>query len=285
VVVFSAVARFCARRLAGRASTEPLFVARHQLRALMEISERGAGDPVFDRIRIERAIRFPDTSVGERMVPAGEMVAVPHDAPMEVAIETVQRSGYTTLPVYEGNVSNVVGTVTLGPWDVMEPGAREIPLAERLEPPAYVSPHQSLEEMISVLRARRDGMAVVVDEYGTAMGIITSEDVMEAVVGEIDVGFEWAASRERGEREYEQIGEGAYRMDGRLSISEVNDLLGLDLPTTEYHTVGGLIGSRLRRLARTGDAVVVDGYRFVVEETTERSIRRVRVVPSGGDPR
>jgi CBS domain containing-hemolysin-like protein len=122
-------------------------------------------------------------------------------------------------------------------------------------------------------------MALVVDEFGSASGIITLEDVVETVVGPIEAGYtaETPLARERGR--YEVLGEDRYRMDGRLSISEANDVLGVDLPTREFYTVGGLITSRLRRLARQGDSVVEAGYRFTVEDATERTIKRVRVEP------
>ena len=127
-------------------------------------------------------------------------------------------------------------------------------------------------------------MAIVVDEYGSATGLITREDIVETVVGEIGIGFAFDASPAREERRYEALGDETYRMDARLPISEVNDLLGLDLPLTEFHTVGGLLSSRLRRLPKAGDSVVVAGYRFTVEAATERRVETVRVEPDRPTP-
>jgi CBS domain containing-hemolysin-like protein len=279
VFVFSSVARFAAARVGGPATAESLFVGRDQLRAVMEMAERASGTQVFDRFRIERAVRFPDTTVGETMVPAGEMVAIDRGAAIEDATGLVRRTGHSHLPVYEGNVSNVVGTLTLTPWDLLDPALGTRSLGDLSNPATYVSPHQTLEEVAPLLRERDDRMAVVVDEFGSAMGIITMEDIVEAVVGEVEVGFAFEESLAREQRRYEALEDGSYRMDGRLSISEANDVLGLDLPTSEFHTVGGLITSKLRRLAHPGDAVVADGYRFIVEEATERTIRQVRVEP------
>jgi CBS domain containing-hemolysin-like protein len=279
VLLFSVVARYAARRVGGPPSAESLFVTRDQLRALMQMAERASGTQVFDRFRIERAVRFPDTTAGETMVPVGEMVAIDRATSIADAAALVRRTGHSHLPVYEGNVSNVVGTITLTPWDLLDPALETRPIADRMRPPAYASRHQTLEELAPVLRDRGDRMAIVVDEFGSAMGILTMEDVVEAVVGELEVGYAFEESLGREQRRYEALADGAYRMDARLSISEANDLLGLDLPTAEFHTVGGLVTSRLRRLAHVGDVVVTDGYRFVVEEATERSIKRVRVEP------
>jgi CBS domain containing-hemolysin-like protein len=277
VFVFSSAARFAARRVGGPATGESLFVTRDQLRALMEMAERASGTQVFDRFRIERAIRFPDTTVGETMVPAAEMVAIDRAASIEDATMLVRQSGHSHLPVYEGNLSNVVGTLTLTPWDLLDATLGTRSPDDLLKPAVYVSPHQTLEEVAPLLRERDDSMAIVVDEFGSAMGLITMEDIVEAVVGDVEVGYAFEEPLARGQRRYEMLEDGTYLMDARLPISEANDVLGLDLPASEFRTVGGLISSRLRRLAHRGDAVVAGGYRFTVEEATERAIKRVRV--------
>jgi CBS domain containing-hemolysin-like protein len=277
VLVFSSVARLAARWIGGSAAPESLFVTRDQLRALAEMAERASGTEVFDRLRIERAMRFSDTTVGERMVPAAEMVAIESTASVEEATRLVRRKGHTHLPVYEGNLSNVVGILTLTPWDLLDPATSNRPLGELVRPATYVPPNHSLEDLAAMLREREDRMAVVVDEFGSAIGIVTMEDVVEAVVGEVEAGYAFEESLEREPRRYEVLEDGSYRMDARLPISEVNDLLGLDLPLSEFHTVGGLITSRLRHLASPGESVLVGGYRFVVEEATERAVRKVRV--------
>lgn len=100
---------------------------------------------------------------------------------------------------------------------------------------------------------------------------------MEAVVGEIEVGYAFEEPSVREQKELEVLGNGIYRMNARLPISELNDLLGVDLPLSEFHTVGGLITSHLRRLPKKGEQVVVRGYRFIVEEATERRVEKVRV--------
>jgi len=277
VWLFSSVARFAARRLGAPSASDSLFATRDQLRALVEMAEKTSGAEAFDRIRIERAIRFPDTTVGERMIPAAEMLAVERGASFETVAELVRRRGRSHLPVYEGNVSNVVGVLELGPWDLLESSPADLNLDERIRPAAYVAPNESLEAVAPLLRDRDDRMAIVVDEFGSAMGVLTMQDVLSSVVGEIEMGFVFEESSEREQRRYELLEDGSYRMDARLPLSEVNDLLGLGLPLSEVHTVGGLITSRLRHLAREGDSIAIGGHRFIVEEASERASRRVRV--------
>ena len=120
-------------------------------------------------------------------------------------------------------------------------------------------------------------MAVVVDEFGSAVGIITMEDIVEEVVGDIDVGYDFDEYLPRRKRVIEQVGEGKYLMDSRSSVSEVNDVLEINLNSRVSHTIGGLVMAQLGHIPERGESVVEMGYRFTVEEVTERAIVKLRV--------
>jgi CBS domain containing-hemolysin-like protein len=120
-------------------------------------------------------------------------------------------------------------------------------------------------------------MAIVVDEFGSATGMITMEDILEEVVGEIDVGYDFDEYLPKRKRVFEMVDEDSYLMDSRVTISEANEVLGINLPTTESHTIGGLVIARLRHSPEQGESIEEAGYRFIVEKATERSILRVRV--------
>ena len=275
ILLFSTVARLVARWVGAPASSEGLFVTRDQLRALVEMAERAKGGLVFDRFRIERAIRFPDATVGEAMQPAAEIVAVDRQATLADAAELALRSGHMSLPVYEDSATNLVGTLSLTPWKLMEDGIGAGSVADRMQTPIYVSANSLLEELAAMLRERRQRLAIVVDEYGSAIGLITMEDVAEAVVGDVEAGDVLRPVAPRAERHCEVLDDGSFRMDARLPISEANDLLGSDLPTRDAHTVGGLITARLRHLPQSGESVVVNGYRLIVERASARRVESV----------
>jgi putative hemolysin len=140
-----------------------------------------------------------------------------------------------------------------------------------------VSPYQTIDELLPVLQQRDDHKAVVVDAFGSAVGIITMEDILEEVVGEIDVGYDFEEYLPRRKRNYERLDEEVYLMDSRLSLSEANEVLGAHLATAEAYTLGGLILSRLRHIPKKGEYVVENGFRFTVEVVTERAIEKLRV--------
>jgi CBS domain containing-hemolysin-like protein len=277
VAAFSLVARLAARLAGGRRSDQSLFITRAQMGTLVDMAERGAEVDVFDRKRIERAIRFADTTVGEAMVPLAEIVALNRLRNSADAVKLVRQHGYNRLPVYQGNVGNVVGIVTLTVWEIMDPELARRPLSELIRPALYVSPLQRIDELLPVLRERDDHMAMVVDEFGSAIGMITIEDILEEVVGEIRVGYDFDEYRPKRRHEYVREEEGVYRLDSRVPISDLNALLEIDLPATEFHTAGGFVESRLRRIPKEGDSVAESGWRFTVIEANERAVLKLRV--------
>ena len=281
VFVFSRIARLVARLVGGGKTEQTVYITREQVRMVMEMAERGANVDVFDRDRIKRVIRFAETTVGEAMIPIAEVAAINRLRSTREAITLVRRRGYNRLPVYEGNISNIVGVVTLTTWELMD---RELPnraLKELIKLAFYVSPLQTIDELLPVLRAREDHMAIVVDEFASAIGIITMEDILEEVVGEIDVGYDFEEYLPRRRRNFEMLDadQEVYLMDSRLPISEVNEVLGLSLPATESHTIGGLVMARLRHIPTEGESILESGYRFTVEKATERSVEKLRVEP------
>jgi CBS domain containing-hemolysin-like protein len=140
-----------------------------------------------------------------------------------------------------------------------------------------VSPYQTIDQLLPILRTREDHMAIVVDEFGSAVGMITMEDILEEVVGEIDVGYDFEEYLPKRKRVFEMLDEETYLMDARLPISEVNEVLGTSLPVAESHTIGGLVMVRLRHIPRQGEFITESGFRFTVEEATERSVIKFRV--------
>lgn len=282
VFIFSRIARLTARLFGAGKSAQPFFITREQLRAVVEIAEHGAAMDAFGRGRVRRVIRFAETTVAEAMIPIAEVTTIGRNASTSAALELVRKHGYNRLPVFENSASDIIGIVTLTTWNLMDRTIAEQALATLIKPALYVSPLQTIDQLLPILQRRHDRMAIVVDEFGTAIGVITMEDIVEEVVGEIDVGYDFEEYLPRRKRVYEKLGDEVFLMDSRLSISEVNEVLGVCLPATEFHTVGGLVLARLRRIPKEGEYIVEAGYRFTVFEATERVIVKLKVEPETG---
>jgi len=283
IFIFSRIARFCARLVGAGNTEQTLFITREQFRTLIDMAEQSAALSESNRGRIRRVIRFADTTVAEAMVPIAQVISLDREKigkkRARAAIELVRKHGFNRLPVYDKNTSNITGVITLTTWDMLAVHANEKPIADMIKPAFYVAPNQTIDGLLPELRKREDHMAIVVDEFGSAVGMITMEDIVEEVLGEIDVGYDFEEYQTKRRHDVDRLGDDIYLMDSRVSISEANEVLGIRLPTTEFHTLGGLVMARLRRIPREGDYIVELGYRLSVAEATERSLVKLRVEP------
>ena len=248
IFVFSRVARFGTRVAGGGDTPQNMFITREEIRSLLDISESASDPSTIDRKRIRRIIRFADTTVGEAMIPLADVVGFNEARDMKEAIRIVLKHGYNRLPVYQRNITNVRGILTLSTWDLMNP---DLP--------------------------NRAVMAVVVDEFGSAVGILTMEDVFEEVVGEIDVGYDFDEYHPKKRMYIEHVDENTHLMSGRMPISEINDILYAKFPVEEAHSIGGLIVTRLRNIPKEGDTIEEQGYKITVIDADNRSVIKVKM--------
>jgi putative hemolysin len=279
VFIFSRLARLAARLVGAGKVNQTFFITREQLLTLVEQAEHGATLSAFDRGRIRRVIRFAETTVKEAMIPITETKVINQDATRAQAVKRVRKFGYNRLPVYDGNSNNIIGVVTLSTWDLMETGKDEQQVSDLMKQALYVTPLETIDQLLPQLHQREDHMAVVVDEFGSAVGIITMEDIVEEVVGEIDVGYHFEEYQSRHQRTLEPLGDGCFLVDARLSITELNETLGARIQTMEFHTVGGLLLGRLRHIPKVDEYIKEGGFRFTVAKASARAILKVRVEP------
>ena len=277
IFIFSRVARLVTRIVGGGTVPQNMFITREELRVLLDISESASDPQTIDRKRIRRIIRFADTTVGEAMIPLPDVVGFNEVRHMKEAVRLVMKHGYNRLPVYRGNITNVKGILTLDTWDLMQPDLDSRPISDFISPVLYLSPRQTIDRALPMLQARKDHMAVVVDEFGSAVGILTMEDVFEEVVGEIDVGYDFDEYHPKRRIYIEHENESSHLASGRTPISEINDILHVQFPVEEALTIGGLIVSRLRHIPVEGDIIEEQGHRLSVIEADERSVVKVRI--------
>lgn len=193
VFVFSRLARIVVRLVGVKPSHESLFVTREQVRMILEGAEQAANVDVFDRDRLIRAVRFADTTVGEVMIPIAEVIVLSHLQSTAEAVRIARKHGYFRLPVYEDVPGQIVGVVALSIWQLMDPQLLDKTLTDLTKPALYVVENQPVDEILAELQRREDHMAIVIDEFGSAMGMVTLEDVLEQVVGEV-VNLDYTSS-------------------------------------------------------------------------------------------
>ena len=276
IFIFSRVARVAARLFGGATSGASGFITKDELRVLIDVSETASDSAAKTKQRIRRIFRFADTTVGEVMTPLAEVTGLNEARGMAEAVRRVWDSGFNRLPVFRGNMTNVTGVLTLSTWDLLLPDIMERPLADFVKPALYLTPRQRLDQVLPLLRARTDHMAIVVDEFGSATGILSMEDIFEEVVGTVDTGFDFDAMKPRRSG-IESVNDETYLVSGRAPISELNDSLNLNLPAGEAHTIAGFLINRLRRIPEVGNEIVESGYRYTVTEADARTATKVRI--------
>jgi len=274
--IFSRIARFAARWVGGNTQQKNVFITREELRTLLDISDSSIASSI-DRRRIRRIMRFGDTTVGEAMIPLAEVIGFNESRGMSEALRLVWQYGYNRLPVYRSNITNVKGILTIDTWDLMESNINDQSVTDYIVEPLYLSPKQTIDRALPKLKARTDHMAVVVDEFGSAIGILTLEDVFEEVVGELTASYDFEEYQPRKRILFEKQSEDLYLVGGRTSLSEINDILHINLSVSEAHTIGGLISNRLRHIPQVNEQLEEQQYRFTVLEADARSVQKVRI--------
>lgn len=282
VFVFSWAARTIARLAGVKMTPMELFVNREQIRSVIEMAEWGANIDVFDRDRIMRVISFADSTVAQVMIPIVEMTTLNSEKSTRDAIRLARQRAHFRLPVYEGEHNRIIGVVSFTMWDLMTPALRDRPLSELVQPVHYVTTLERLDELLPVLQQRHDHLAIVVDEFGTAIGMVTLEDVLKEIAGEVmDVGYTFEGYLPRHKYSIEKLERDTYLMDGRVSITEASAVLGVALPSVDAHTVGGMVIAYLRHIPEEGERVIQAGYSFTVEQATGWGVGKLRVERTG----
>lgn len=277
---FGWVGRRIALRLGPEATARSPYVTRQRLRLMLESADRKAETPSLDRDRIRRAIRLSDMTAGEAMIPLAQVVGAPVSHSLAELHALGRSSGFRRIPLYEGNISNIVGIAAWTVWDEAAPDFEQRSIEELTAPPVFASTIQRLDELLPVLLSRPDRMIVAVDEFGTATGLVTLEDLMAILLGDVARGAHLGPQGEAGGIPLEHEGGDVYVFDARARLAEVGELLDVELPAREFHTLGGLLTSRLRRIPVVGDWLVESGQKFTVVEATSRAAIRVRVEPA-----
>ncbi len=276
VFVFSRIARLAARLFGRGDPGVDLFSMRSQLRAILDATEGGGTLDVFDRTRIRNVVRFGEFMAGDVMLPAAEMTAIDTAASLQKLVKLSRRTGDLNVPVYEGERSQIIGMVSLSAWEMNRIRGSKQPLSDFIKPALFVPSQQPLAELLPILRSREDQSAVVVDEYGSAIGLITVDRIIETIVGQVNVGSSYQKPEDSIRPGYESLGEGSYLLNARLPVAEVNELLGTSLHLSEARTIGGLVVARLRHVPAEGERLRLNGYSFTAVEVTDRAITKIR---------
>jgi len=263
----------------GKGLKEGPFVTEEDLKTMADFAAEEESIEHEERELIHSIFEFGDTVVREVMLPRPDMVAIEVDATVEDGIRTAIDAGFSRIPAYEGSTDNIVGLVYLK--DLVgraHAGAADERVGDSLRSAVFVPEQKRVAELLREMQTQKFHMAIVVDEHGDTAGLVTMEDVLEEIVGEITDEFDIE------NREIERLPGGRLRVHGRTPIGDVSDVLGVHFPDDDWDTVGGLIFNLLARVLEGGETITSEGYDFTVERMEGQRIMSVLVAPSA-EPR
>ena len=246
-------------------------ITEDELRTIVEVShEEGVIESEEKKI-INNVFDFGDSVAKDIMVPRIDMAMVEVDATYDELIDIFREEKYTRMPVYEETTDNVIGIINMKDVLLIDRN-EEFHIRDLLREPLYTYEYKNTAELMVEMRQTSNNMIIVLDEYGATAGMITLEDLLEEIVGEIRDEYD-----EDEEQELVEVGPGEYVVEGSMKLDDLNDQLDLELESEDYDSIGGLIIGQLDRLPEEGESVVCDGIRLVVDRLDKNRIDRVHM--------
>jgi CBS domain containing-hemolysin-like protein len=263
----------------SRQAEHSLVYTEDELRMLVTASRMQGYLEPSEQEMIERVFEFADVETDEIMIPRTEMQALPADATREDVTSLLAATGHTKFPVYGDDLDDLVGIFHIK--DLVREEARgdvvEFSVRRFVRPALVVSAHTHLDELLATMKTRKSRMAIVVDEYGGTAGLVTLEDVLERIVGNLQ------DRQEAGPADAEELGNGVVRLSGLLSIADVNDRFGTHIDENYYNSIGGFVFGQIGRRPEVGDEVRANGHRFRVAALDGLRIDRVEIETVSSD--
>lgn len=270
-----------ARRLAGVVESTPEEAQEEKQEEILNFVEQGHLEGIVDkeqRDMIEGVLDLKETTAGEIMTPRTDLVALEHDATLEEVLDTIRKAGHSRIPVFEENVDNIIGLLYAKDLLLKITGNGEnFQLREKLRPAYFVPETKPVGDLLHEFQAQKLHIAVVLDEYGGTAGIVTIEDILEELVGEITDEYE-----QTPEEPFHAVDEKTAQVDSRMYIDDLNEQFDLDLPEEEdYDTIGGFVFSHLGYIPKVNDQFEYENLRFTIVDAEPRRIKLLRIEKLG----
>lgn len=259
-------------RFGGRATLTMINQAEEEIKTMVETAEESGEIEQEERELLHSVFEFTDTIAREVMTPRVDLDALPVRSDPTEVMRLIQESGHSRIPLYEETDDQIVGIIHAKDLLMAIVNGKAPNLRTLMRPVLFIPESKNLHELLKELRLHRTQMAIVQDEFGGTAGIVTIEDIVEELVGDIVDEYDVE------EPDVQQV-EGAWLVDGRAHLDDVNDEIGSNFESEDYDTIGGYVFGAFGRQPNLEDSIEADGFRFVVADTDGRRISRLRIEP------
>ena len=273
--MLTASTNFFLRVMGGNPNSEKEKITEEEIRMMIDVGEEKGTIDEIEKVYINNVFDFDDKVVSDIMTHRTRVAAISIDSTLEDVVEFINTEKYTRIPVYEDSIDNIVGILHVK--DLLQFLTRkkepEFDIRKIIRNPYFVPESKKLNDLFRELQVKKIHMVVVIDEYGGTAGIITVEDLLEEIVGNIFDEYD------EEELKYEKLDETTYVFDGSISLDQVSDIIDVELPAEEYETLSGYVIGQLGEIPGEGEKPVVemDHLVFKVEEVEEKMISRIKV--------
>ncbi|WP_091545431.1 HlyC/CorC family transporter [Alkaliphilus peptidifermentans] len=246
------------------------FITEEELKTMVNVSHEEGVLEVDEKQMIHNVFEFGDMNIRDVMVQRTDIVAFNINTPYEEIIGDFKEEQFSRYPVYDESIDNIVGMLYVKDLFFVE-NHEGFHIKNYMRKPSYTFEFKKISEVFKEMKKNRIHIAVVLDEYGGTAGIVTMEDMIEEIVGEIQDEYD------ENEIEIQAVNENEYIADGIVKISLVNELLKINIETEEFDSIGGFIIGELGRLPKVGEVIEVDGIRFTVEMVDKNRVKSIRI--------
>ena len=248
-------------------------ITEEEIRMMINVGEEKGIFQETETDMINSIFEFDDTVVKEVMTPRTDIVAINVESSLEEILEVIVRDNFSRIPVFEETIDKIIGILYVKDLFglIKKKIENETSLREIIRPGHFVSEYKKIDELFKEMQKSKSHIAIIIDEYGGTAGLITIEDLLEEIVGNIFDEYDDVV------QDYEMLEENVYLVNGILNIGEINDILNTDFPEEEFDTISGLMLSLLGKMPEVGDEVSIKNIHFRIEEVDDKRIEKVRI--------
>lgn len=270
IYIISKLSKYILQALGVEQEIKEKFITKDDLKLILETDHLGEDVKKSEKIMIDKIFDFGDKDAKDDMIPLIDVVACDINSTIDNLINIINKHGFSRIPIYSERIDNIIGV--LYSFDLLFAKENEKSIKKYVRSITYIPETHLLDELLIKMQKEALTIAIVVDEYGGATGIITIEDILEEIVGEIE------DEHDNPEIMYKKISRNHIIIKARMEIDEINDLFGFDLPKDDYETLGGFIIDHLKRIPRQGEYFKYKNLNFVIKEANERAVEEVTVI-------
>lgn len=276
VTIFNTISNFIITLFGGEVRPSPQLLTEEEMKAMIKIGEEDGTIEKEEKEMLHNVFAFGDKKVTEAMVPRTELVTISEDAVLADVLSLVAEEGYSKYPVTFENVDNIIGVLYLK--DILRKMAEEdvpsdTPIRGFVRDAFYIPESKMVTALLDDMQKNKFQIAIIVDEHGGTTGLITLEDIMEEIVGGLQDEFEAIEA----EKEVEVVDERTFVVSGSTGIDEINELVGIEIESEEFHTIGGFLFGLFGHLPKTGEQLRYHDLRFLILEMEGKKIEKLKI--------